>query len=156
MPTAILQMAKLSDPQICSDFGKRRWRGCTCTGHSPACTRAFRRRVDVHRTFFGVHQGVQTQSGRAQNILWRAPGHSDAEWTCTEHSLACTKAFRCRARSTSPSTFPEIIEQSEGHQLCPLQYGGGQKPTRPEYDTLIVGGGHPLKLGLDAAELSWN
>ena len=37
-----------------------------------------------------VHQGVHTQSGRAQNILWRAPGHSDAERTCTEHSAACT------------------------------------------------------------------
>ena len=49
--------------------------------------RAFTRRVDVHRTFSGVHHGIQTQSGRTQNILWRAPRHSAAEWACTEHSF---------------------------------------------------------------------
>ena len=107
-----------------------------------------------------ISGNVDGEVARVQDILRRAPRRSDAEWTCTEHSLACTsKACRCRARSTSPSTFPEIIEQSEGHQLCPLQYGGGEKPTRPEYDTLnlsLILWFYPLKLGLDVAELSWN
>ena len=34
---------------------------------------------------------------RAQDILRCKPGRSHAEWTCTEHSLACTSAFRRRA-----------------------------------------------------------
>ena len=40
--------------------------------------------------FSMISGNVDGEVERAQDILRRAPGHSDAEWTCTEHSLACT------------------------------------------------------------------
>ena len=60
------------------------------TIHFPNAVRRCFWIVDVHRTFTGVHHGIQQQSGRAQIILYRAQEHSDAGWTCEEHSLGCT------------------------------------------------------------------